>query len=369
MILPKAVLFSALAMFLATASATRSSAPEPAQGANSAESKVQAGAKKTWDLKTPAPLPDGRASEIEGWKDISCTRCHEAIAKEWAGSLHAIAWVDERFQEQIADMKRPEGCHGCHAPEPLVPLAVDGELPQKPKARDLAPQSGAQRELDVHFGVTCVSCHAGAKGEMLGPFGAPTTAHASAKSDLFLESSNSKLCIACHATTVGPVIGIAKDFVDTDQSAKQRSCVGCHMQAIERSIATDDDKKPLAARAGRSHALQSPRDPAFLKRAFSLEAKARDGAVVVIVKNECGHRVPGLSAQRIALDAELFDAKGKSVAKGELVIEKRASLPVDGALEIPLAGNGVRVVVKGTFDTPGFEKPTAFLDVTLAIAP
>jgi hypothetical protein len=373
MVFPQAALLTALVLLVSSAippAAPRARAPAARANATTEDPRARW---KPWDLKPPAPLADGRAKEIEGWKDVSCTRCHEAIAREWAGSLHAIAWVDERFQEQVADMKRPDSCYGCHAPEALAPTAVDGKLPQKPKPRDVAAPAAAEntprRDLDAHFGVTCASCHAGKDGAMLGPFGAPTKAHASARSDLFLESSKSELCIACHATNVGPVIGIAKDFADTNQAAPGKSCIGCHMQPLERSIAIDDAGKPLPARAGRSHALQSPRDPAFLKRAFALEARERDGAVVLLVKNECGHRVPGLTAQRITLDAELFDASGTSRAKAQLVIEKRASLPVDGTLEMPLPGRGSRVVVKGTFDTPGFDQALPFLDTTLTVAP
>lgn len=320
------------------------------------------------DLKTPAPA-DARGVELDGWRDrLTCARCHADVAQEWATTLHGRAWVDEAYREELADVRRPESCHNCHIPEPLhLQAAADGALPQKPRPRDATLRDVPSPDVDAHFGVSCESCHRGPDGTILGPWGAPTDAHASVKHASFLPESKSALCIACHATTVGPVIGIAKDFVDTEQAAKGKSCVECHMAPVTRPAASEEGKPALAPRAGRSHALQTPRDPAFLARAFEITAARRDGKVVVRVANACGHRVPGRIGRAIALSAELLDADGKLVAKGALAIETKKSLAADGVVEIELAGTGASVRVVGTHDAPALPDTLTFLELRLAV--
>ena len=319
------------------------------------------------DLKTPAPA-DERGVELDGWREISCARCHADVTQEWATTLHGRAWVDEAYREELAEVRRQESCHNCHIPEPLhLQLGADGSIPQKPKPRDATLRNAPVPDVDAHYGVSCETCHRGPDGTILGPWGAPTDAHKSQKHPSFLAESNSALCIACHATTVGPVIGIAKDFVDLEQAAKGQSCVGCHMARVERPAASEEGKPALPARAGRSHALQTPRDPAFLARAFELTAERRGDKVVVRVANAAGHRVPGRIGRVITLEAELLDASDEVVAQGRHAIETKRSLAADASVEIELAGEGVRVRVVGTHDAPALPETVTFLDVKLPI--
>ncbi|MCY2961340.1 MAG: multiheme c-type cytochrome [Planctomycetota bacterium] len=319
------------------------------------------------DLKAPAPA-DERGAELDGWREISCARCHADVVQEWSTTLHGRAWVDEAYREELAEVRRQESCHNCHIPEPLhLQLGADGAIPQKPKARDATLHNAPVPDVDAHFGVSCESCHRGPDGAILGPWGAPTEAHKSLKHASFLPESKSALCVACHATTVGPVIGIAKDFVDTDQAARGRSCVACHMAPVERPAASEDGKPALPARAGRSHALQTPRDPSFLARAFELAAERRGDKVVVRITNACGHRVPGRIGRVLTLEAELLDAAGKVVARGSVAIETKKSLAADATLEIELAGQGQAVRVVGRHAAPALPDDVLFLDRRLAL--
>jgi len=320
------------------------------------------------DLRPPAPV-DERATELEGWRDgITCARCHEDVAREWSTSLHGRAWVDAPYREELEEVRRQESCHNCHIPEPLhLQLGADGALPQKPKPRDATRRDAPLPDVDAHFGVSCESCHRGPDGTILGAWGAKTDAHESRKHASFLPESNSALCIACHATTVGPVIGIAKDFAETQQHARGASCVGCHMAPIERPAAREEGKPALPTRAGRSHALQTPRDPAFLARAFELRAERRGANVVLLVTNACGHRVPGRIGRTLAISAELLGADGKPVATGKHVIETKRSLPADGTIEIVLPGDGTRVRVTGVHEAPSLDDAVPFLDVEVPV--
>lgn len=308
-------------------------------------------------LGPPAPVPDGRVARLDAVESLDCTPCHREVAEEWAGSLHALAWVDELYQEELADKKKPEGCWGCHVPLPLAGL----DLAQKPPPRE------EQREL----GITCTSCHLAPDGSILGPWGAPTDAHRSVQDARFAGARADELCAACHRTNVGPVLGVAKDFETTGQAAKGRSCVGCHMQALERPAANarpGDPPRSYEKRRVRSHALQTPRDPSFLARAFEIRARAVGGRTLVELVNQSGHRVPGLIGRSLEIRAEVLDADGAALAKQTAEIDFRSFVPVDETLTLELAAVGPKVRLRGLHHDPRLEEPVEFLARELDVA-
>jgi hypothetical protein len=312
-----------------------------------------------WTLEAPRPAPDGRPAENDQWKELACAGCHENVAREWARTTHATAWIDPRYQEELKDKRKPEACHNCHIPQPLSGF----EPGTKP-----APRSGA-----AHLGVDCNACHLGKDGEILGPAGSATKAHASKQSALFGEAGQSQLCLACHATNVGPVIGIGKDFVETRQWEKGKSCVGCHMQPLEREFVADPARHaqlgdaPYTKRAGRSHELQSPRDPAFLARAFEISARGEGARTRVSFKNACGHRVPGLIGRELEIEVELLDASGTSLGKQTLAFDHTRALGVDEEALVEFGKPGARVRIRGLHQSPGFEKRALFLETEIPL--
>jgi hypothetical protein len=300
------------------------------------------------DLKPPAPAVALRPAQLAEAGQLACGQCHAAQVAEWATTAHAIAWADEVYQEDLADKKKPELCHGCHVPEPLFVTGLDA----KPKAR------AAERRL----GVDCAACHVGPSGAQLGPRGGSTEAHATERSQAFVGAGTNALCAACHDTNIGPVIGVAKDFEASGQAERGRTCVGCHMAKVERAGGV----------AGRDHALQTPRDPSFLARAFqlSVERAGTPGSgekVRLVIANAAGHRVPGIIGRHVTFRAELLDSSGKVVAEGQLEIDHRTYLPVDERRAIELAGNGTSVRVRGLHEDPRADEALSFLDVTLAV--
>lgn len=314
-------------------------------------------------LAEPRPIDADRPSHLPGWERHSCAKCHEEVAREWASSTHAMAWIDPRYQEALADMKRPEACHNCHIPAPLHPQAADGKPPQKPATRPLASAAAdaPRMDADVHYGVSCATCHEGKDGVILGPRGGPTDAHPTQKDDSFTDDGADRLCISCHATSVGPVVGVAKDFVDTRQRQTHGlSCVGCHMQPLERPIAAEEGKPAHPSRSTRSHALQTPRDPAFAARAFAItvEPQGADGFLVALA-NTTGHRVPGLVGREFLVDAILRDASGAELAREELVVDRGSAIPADGAarLELPTKPGAREVLVVVRHLGPGMDDP------------
>ncbi len=314
---------------------------------------------EAWELELAPPEPVNPLEPIEDLGSLSCRGCHETIADEWAVTLHAHAWVDELYQEALKDKRRPQSCHGSHIPKP------HHEMPAERFGRKPPPRTEEEGKL-VH-GITCRSCHGGPDGTILGPWGAPTDAHESVKSEHFVETGSNALCIACHRTTIGPVIGIAKDFDLARLEERGMSCVGCHMHPVERPAATDDDDNPTAVRPGRSHLLQTPRDPAFLAKSFGLSARNVAGKTSLTIKNRAGHRVPGLVDRRIVLTAEALDGAGAVISTVEHTIDATAYLPLEESIDLRFDAEAARVRVTGLHHMPGREEPVPFLDVTLDV--
>jgi hypothetical protein len=305
---------------------------------------------KPWTLEKPAPAVELKPKELADLAGESCGECHAALVAEWRGTAHAIAWVDEVYKEEIADRKRPESCHGCHIPKSIV---ADG-LAKKAEAR----------EETKNLGISCQSCHLGPSGAMLGPWGAPTSAHATAVSENVSGKGSSAMCAVCHSTNIGPVVGIAKDFFTSKMEDRGRSCVGCHMAVVEREP-SKGAAEGATKRSGRSHEIQTPRDPKFLARAFEPSLKVDGGTFTVTIRNLAGHRVPGLIGRSIVFQAELQDIDGKKVASAELTLDARAYMAVDGSSQIPIPGKGSSVHLKGLHNDPRRTEPVEFLDVQL----
>lgn len=304
-------------------------------------------------LAPPAPIDGEERVHVGDLAGLDCARCHAAVAEEWAATLHAYAWQDQVYQEELAGRRKPQSCHACHIPEPVHVTGLD----QKPVAR----------ADDLHLGVTCVSCHAGPDGEILGPRGTPTDAHASRRAETFVGAGSNALCTSCHATFVGPVLGVARDFAESARAASGGSCVECHMAEVERPFAVTpaaEGGEPVAApvRRGRSHALQTPRDPAFLRRAFGWTALRSEGRSTLRVQNLAGHRVPGLIGREILLDIELLDAAGATLARRELRFDAEEPLSTDEVRVVEFEGAGARLRVRGRHVDPRLTQPVEFLD-------
>ena len=311
------------------------------------------------ELAEPAPHPSLAYERLPDLETLSCWGCHETIAEEWALTQHAHAWIDPVYQKAIADKRRPQSCHGCHIPSPLH------EMP--PERFGRKPRPRAEEVEKLHFGVSCRSCHQGPDGTILGPWGAPTDAHTSVKSEHFVEGGSNALCLACHRTTVGPVIGIGKDFELGGLPEREMSCVACHMQAVERPAATDDDDNPTQVRPGRSHLLQTPRDPAFLASSFDLSARVEGEETVLTIANRAGHRVPGLVERRLVMKATALGGGGAELSTGEHTIDDVAYLPLEGSVDLRLQGIATAVRVTGDHLPPGSEEAIRFLEVEVLV--
>jgi len=298
-------------------------------------------------------IDDGRPKLLEDLTGLACAECHQGVTEEWRRSTHALAWVDPHYQKELRKIRRKKGCTGCHAPEPLAGRPAKG--------------SPRTRKDDPHLGVTCTTCHLGADGEtILGPAGHATEAHPTEAHPLFDPDQGSALCISCHDVTIGPVIGVAKDWLRSEEADGGDSCVDCHMPRVRRPWAEDPESgEPGAVRRGRSHRIAGPRDPEFLRGAFYLEAAFAETEVVVGIQNLTGHRVPGLVGRELTLEVRGYDASGDEVARAERTFDHRSYLPLDREAELRLEGRDItRLEVTGTHRAPGIPKGVPFLQRT-----
>jgi nitrate/TMAO reductase-like tetraheme cytochrome c subunit len=306
---------------------------------------------KPWELAPPAPAIRLRPEKLEQLEGEKCGTCHADVREEWLSTAHAISWKDEAYREALKEKSRPQTCHGCHTPKPLLPATLVARAEARSELQDL--------------GIDCTSCHSASDGAVLGPAGRPSSAHTARASDYMTEKNSSALCSVCHATNIGPVVGIAKDYETSKQAERGRSCIGCHMQVVERKPA-QGAPEGAAAYKGRSHAIQTPRDPAFLARAFELKLAVDGKRSVVTIRNLAGHRVPGLIGREVQFQAEVLDAQGKKLASGEVVFDAQRYLPVDQSADITLGAVGQKVRVVGLHRDPRADAPVRFLERELA---
>lgn len=250
----------------------------------------------------PAPAPAAAPAQDPDPKSAqTCGMCHKPFYEEWKGRAHAKAWTDPIYQEAIAEKKRPETCWNCH-----IPGSVLAKLGRKPDTRD---------DLK-HEGVNCVACHN--QGDTVhGPFGTTTDAHPVAKSQAFSVPGSNALCASCHSTKIGPVLPVGRDFDEAKMAEKDKSCVGCHMPEVERHLATSPvTGKPVGEmRKTRRHEVLGPGDAEFAAKAFALEVRRTDNDVELLVGNEAGHRVPGLTLRKFPIAVVQLGAGGKELAR------------------------------------------------------
>lgn len=297
--LPTLSLLAAFAPLEAPAAPAGSARPIDAGRAAARDAACDAAS----DASQRAQLDASQRAQLDA---ASCADCHAEIQSEWSASLHASAWTNESYQRALKRRKgtQRDACLPCHIPEPLGRAQLEpaeGELPLGPTTRT----------EDLHAGVSCATCHLGEDGAMLGPFGGATDAHASRRDARFDPERVDRLCLACHATEIGPVLPLGKDFLAAPPREPAASCVGCHMESVERPMATTSPGGPSApVRAGRRHALRGARDASLLAETLRFTAaRSASGALELVVANTgAAHRTPGLVGRSWKLDVELLAA-------------------------------------------------------------
>ena len=258
-----------------------------------------------------APATASHTVEVDPDAAKTCGMCHTEFYEEWSHGLHAEAWTDPIYQESLKSKRKPQNCHGCHIPDD-----VHKRLGKKPKPRD--------SHLDE--GVTCVSCHKStASGDaIMGPFGAQTDAHPTAKNPAFTGAGSNHLCASCHDTKIRPVLPVARDHKAYREALgdKAKNCVECHMPAVTRhlSVSMVTGKPVGEERETRRHKILGPGDVEFLAKGFEMGARAADGNVIVSIKNLAGHRIPGLTLREFHIAVRQLGKGSDALSEDEIVL-------------------------------------------------
>lgn len=206
-----------------------------------------------------------RSNQDVRWESSKqCSECHEAVFDEWYGSHHQIAYTNPEVR-QLSDDFRKEECMDCHLPRPL---AVTGF------GRRTLPRR-------THFdeGVSCITCHLGPNGGILGRNDRPEVPCKPQASAEFLKV---EACASCHNQH-----GTTDQFRASHFAQLGNDCATCHMPQIERT------RKDGSTRMGRKHVWDGCHDVDSLQSASTF-ASTRDGSELVLTLSNlgAGHNFP-----------------------------------------------------------------------------
>lgn len=290
---------------------------------------------------------DRVAEAYQGFQEGKCKSCHPAIWREWEGSMHAKAWIDEIYQEiasQVPD--REAKCDQCHAPEPILITGV-GKMPEL-------------RDEHREAGVSCLVCHLDAEGAMHGPpASAETYFHANVTNPIY--TAPTKLCATCHGQPTVPEHDQVSSFLNSKFAEDDKSCATCHMPVVNRlqSTASYESIK------GRKHTWRGSRSVAQLRRAAAFQLEITPEKVNVKLQSKTGHILPGGTLRTIILEMVHLTSEGSVRRKKRVSIsaeEENRLLPDEDrtyVFDTPSSATGdtirVRLMYQLTPKTPESE--------------
>ncbi len=204
-----------------------------------------------------------------------CQSCHQEAFDEWQGSHHGIAFTNPEVRV-LSDDFRKEECMDCHLPRPLSVTGFGKRtLPRR-----------------THFdeGVSCISCHLGEDGGILGRNDRPEVPCKPRRSEAFLSVDACQSCHNQHGTT--------DQWRQSHYAKEGIHCTNCHMPQAAR-------KRPDGTmRAGRGHVFAGAHDPATLRQAGEFTAaRAGEELVLSLANTGTGHNFPTEERHR-AVDLE-----------------------------------------------------------------
>ncbi|MGE3175319.1 MAG: multiheme c-type cytochrome [Planctomycetota bacterium] len=216
-----------------------------------------------------------QAAQTRWESSRQCQQCHQEVYDEWAASHHGIAFTNPEVRA-LSDDFRKEECMDCHLPRPL---AVTGfgkrTLPRR-----------------THFdeGVSCISCHLGADGGILGANDRPEVPCAPKRSTEFLSVD---ACMSCHNQH-----GTTDQWRASHYAAQGIHCTNCHMPESPRA------RGDGSVRQGRHHGFPGCHDEAMLRKAYAFAVTVDGGVLTAALTNTgAGHNFPTEERHR-AVDIE-----------------------------------------------------------------
>ncbi|MFM1873321.1 MAG: hypothetical protein RL398_2743, partial [Planctomycetota bacterium] len=136
----------------------------------------------TWIGMDDAPTVQAGSQEAPRRFESSaeCRECHQDVWDEWHGSHHQIAYLNPEVRALSDDFRNKE-CQACHLPRPISETGYG----QRVLPRQTHPEEG----------VSCLTCHQGVDGSILGRNDRPS---APCKPKASPEAISVEACASCH---------------------------------------------------------------------------------------------------------------------------------------------------------------------------
>lgn len=223
-----------------------------------------------------------------------CRECHAAIWDEWQGSHHQIAYSNPEVRALAEDFRNKE-CQACHLPRPISETGYG--------------QRVLPRQTQPDEGVSCLTCHLGADGSILGRNSVP---NAPCRPIASPEAISVEACASCHNQHLTTDQWRASHFAQQGQT-----CSDCHMPHVDRPLAS-------GSKRGRAHQFPGAHDPNMLQRAGRMEVRVQANDVVLSLTNVgAGHNFPTEERHR-AVDLSLrFQLADQSFSEWQRVFRFR----------------------------------------------
>jgi hypothetical protein len=262
------------------------------------------------DERFERPMQVGTPSGLASLSAKDCGRCHREIYREWAGSMHALAWTDPYFQVDFKYDGSLQVCLNCHTP--LVNQQEDLVLGFRDRDKFdpiLKPNPAFDAALRDE-GVTCAVCHI-RNGRIVGPFRTDRAPHP-VEYDPEM-SKGIKPCLKCHVVagkrwdtfyTIPPCGTVA----EIEAGGEAIDCVSCHMPAVMRPTA-----EGKSSRQGRRHQFHGGHEPERVKESLRVDHRLEnDGLVVTLTNVGAAHYLPtGTPDRHLTLELKLLGQKGE----------------------------------------------------------
>jgi len=266
------------------------------------------------DERFERPMQIGTVPGIASVKANVCGKCHEAIYREWAGSMHALAWTEPYFQVDFLYDGSQQICLNCHTP--LVNQQQNLVLGFRDRDK-FDPILAPNPEYDAALrdeGVTCAVCHI-RNGRIVGPFRTDRAPHAVEYDPGMTQGM--KPCMRCHVVMGNrwdtfysmPPCGTVAEI---EKGGHEVDCIGCHMSAVMRPAAAGTQ-----TRKGRIHLFPGGHTPERVKQALRIEHKlVADELVATLTNVGAAHYLPtGTPDRHLTLELRLLGSSGQVLAE------------------------------------------------------
>ncbi|MEA2111549.1 MAG: multiheme c-type cytochrome [Campylobacterota bacterium] len=316
-----------------------------------------------------------------------CKSCHHQIIDQWKHSWHAKSHYknDEYFRKTVDYVGRKSRksanaikieCAGCHNPRiSVTKTGMDYELQVAMKLDKNSKVNKALASDTLSEGINCVVCHNIDKihtdlddskrgvnrvswmpqGTMVGPFeNAFSPYHKTEQRDFFNDKADT-LCFVCHANDRS-VAGLEFTNMQKEYKKSKKMCVDCHMSpridGIASTLRIKDGKQ--VKRKVRKHGFRGAHTKSMWEGALDLKAEAKDGKLIITLKNSNPHNIPsGFGSRELIIDVE-FKSVGEVVKRQSMSLTRHYTskrdkptiphLAVKQSADVSIPANGSKSV-------------------------